>query len=161
MSKRARVNRNDRFDQPNYPNKNSSFKPPSYFTNNATAAAASAAIATPAIFSSFGMTSNVGGIPNECFFCKKNFKKENHTYMYRSLAFCTEECREVQISFDDNMMKARMEAANKKGSHPFCTEECRESRMDFDEDLMMMEELEMDSDEDLMMEKLEISGKKN
>ncbi|KAM3373705.1 FCS-Like Zinc finger 1-like [Capsicum galapagoense] len=126
MSKRARVNRNDSFDQPNYPNQNISstdnpnkfLKPSSSFTNNTAATAtatASAAVATPASFSSFGMTSNVGGIPNECFFCKKNFKKENHTYIYRSLAFCTEECREVQISFDQNMKKTRMEAANKKG----------------------------------------------
>ncbi|PHT46964.1 hypothetical protein CQW23_16122 [Capsicum baccatum] len=131
MSKRARVNRNDSFDQPNYPNQNISstdnpnnfLKPSSSFTNNAaataatataTATTASAAVATPASFSSFGMTRNVGGIPNECFFSKKNFKKENHTYIYRSLAFCTEECREVQISFDQNMKKTRMEAANKK-----------------------------------------------
>ncbi|KAF3678305.1 hypothetical protein FXO37_04443 [Capsicum annuum] len=100
-------------------NPNKFLKPSSSFTNNtaatATATTASAAVATPASFSSFGMTSNVGGIPNECFFCKKNFKKENHTYIYRSLAFCTEECREVQISFDQNMKKTRMEAANKKG----------------------------------------------
>lgn len=46
MSKRARVNRNDSFDQPNYPNQNSSFKPSSYFTNNATATATTASAAT-------------------------------------------------------------------------------------------------------------------
>ncbi|KAM3231529.1 hypothetical protein P3L10_016888 [Capsicum annuum] len=145
MSKRSRVSRSDSFDQSKNPSKNSStdnsnkfFKPSSshfnnYNNNNNNVVVASnnnnnnvvvAATAAAASSSSIGVTSYISDFLKECFYCKSILKMENDIYMYNSNPFCTEECRESQMAFDEDLMMME------------------QLEMDSDEDLMM-EKLEI------------------
>ncbi|MCD9641427.1 hypothetical protein HAX54_027605 [Datura stramonium] len=119
MSKRSRVSRSDSFDQPNYPHKTSSGDNPNKFARPGAASAISYNSPPPPppppsvpVSSSFvEMTSDLF---KECYFCKSDFKPENDIYMYRSNAFCKKECREIQMDFDEELMKKQMEISGKK-----------------------------------------------
>ncbi|XP_062098899.1 FCS-Like Zinc finger 5-like [Humulus lupulus] len=49
-----------------------------------------------------------------CYLCKRLIRLDSDTYMYRSIAFCNQECRQMMISHDERMEK--MEKINKRGS---------------------------------------------
>ncbi|XP_055831123.1 FCS-Like Zinc finger 1-like [Solanum dulcamara] len=109
MSKRSRVNRADSFDQPNYPNKNSSFSKPSALSNNVVAATAAATTS-----SAVEETQYISEFLKECVLCKSILKLKNDTYMYNSNPYCTEECRQIQMDLDEELEKKQLEESGKK-----------------------------------------------
>lgn len=89
MSKRSRVNRADSFDQPNYPNKNSSTKNPEKFSKPSSALSNNVVAATAAATTSSTVeeTQYISEFLKECFLCKSILKLKNDTYMYKYVFF--------------------------------------------------------------------------
>ncbi|KAA8550837.1 hypothetical protein F0562_002521 [Nyssa sinensis] len=48
----------------------------------------------------------IGGFLEKCYYCKKKIREDNEVFMYSYLrAFCTAECRDMQIAMDNAVEK--------------------------------------------------------
>ncbi|XP_075076950.1 uncharacterized protein LOC142163549 [Nicotiana tabacum] len=111
--KRSRVSRSDSFDHPNYPSSSSTQNPNKFFKP-------SFAVSSP-VKASVGVgmklcQQSLGNFLKECFFCKSSIQSDKSIFMYRSLAFCKEECRAIQMHFDEELVK-QSKLSNKKVQH--------------------------------------------
>ncbi|XP_019162981.1 PREDICTED: uncharacterized protein LOC109159311 [Ipomoea nil] len=109
--KRSRVDSSGKFNVPESSTNSSSHRtvsspsaapppPPNSFPRQS-AAEKPTALAPPAARPSGSSHVRLGEFLEECFFCRRNIARDCNIFMYRSYAFCREECRDRQISIDD------------------------------------------------------------
>nr|GMD73017.1 DUF581 domain-containing protein [Ipomoea batatas] len=81
--------------------------PPNSFLRQSAAAAKPTALVPPAGRPSESSQVRLGEFLEECFFCRRSIARNCNVFMYRSCAFCSDECRDRQISIDDRKGKTQ------------------------------------------------------
>ncbi|XP_031114112.1 FCS-Like Zinc finger 6-like [Ipomoea triloba] len=79
--------------------------PNSFLRQSAAMAAKPTSLVPPAARPDGSSQVRLGEFLEECFFCRRSIARECNIFMYRSCAFCSEECRDRQISIDDRKEK--------------------------------------------------------
>ncbi|PIN24781.1 hypothetical protein CDL12_02485 [Handroanthus impetiginosus] len=58
----------------------------------------------------------IGGFLERCHYCKRRIAQNSEVFMYSNLAFCSAECRDIQVELDRNGNERRKDPKRESGS---------------------------------------------